>query len=157
MNPIAPLVSRRATFLGAILFIVTQIAAVATWARGGAIFHRAPRVIDAAIACPSATHCVVDHRYLDKLFRSSALVSSARFVPSYGIDHSTRGYRVMRLRANSLIARLGVHEHDLLLAVDGVPLTRPNISVCPCFGRAGDVRVLVERDGLPVTLTYSIR
>ena len=84
-------------------------------------------VIDApdepAMYCPEPGRCVLPRAYLEEMLANpSTLAKQARVIPSIR-DGVTRGFKMYGVRPDSLPKRLGFKNGDLVIGVNGLPLT----------------------------------
>ncbi len=86
------------------------------------------------------------------------LSQQARVTP-YTEHGETRGFRVTRLKANSLLQKIGLQHNDVLHKVNGSSLTSPAdaLQVYQQLQQAGTVRLEILRRDRALTLTYEIR
>jgi len=86
------------------------------------------------------------------------LSQQARVTP-YVVQGETRGFRVTRLKANSLLQKIGLQHGDVLQKVNGSSLTSPAdaLQAYQQLQQAGTVRLEILRRDRASTLTYEIR
>jgi general secretion pathway protein C len=86
------------------------------------------------------------------------LAQQARVTP-YIVQGETRGFRVTRLKANSLLQKIGLRHGDVLQKVNGNSLTSPAdaLQAYQQLQQVGTVRLEILRRNRASTLTYEIR
>jgi general secretion pathway protein C len=86
------------------------------------------------------------------------LAQQARVTP-YVVQGETRGFRVTRLKANSLLQKIGLQHGDVLQKVNGNSITSPAdaLQAYQQLQQAGTVRLEILRRDRASTLTYEIR
>jgi len=86
------------------------------------------------------------------------LAQQARVTP-YVVQGETRGFRVTRLKANSLLQKIGLQHGDVLQKVNGTSITSPAdaLQAYQQLQQAGTVRLEILRRDRASTLTYEIR
>ncbi len=86
------------------------------------------------------------------------LSQQARVTP-YVVQGETRGFRLTRLKANSLLQKIGLEHGDVLQKVNGSSLTSPAdaLQAYQQLQQAGTVRLEILRRNRASTLTYEIR
>ncbi len=86
------------------------------------------------------------------------LSQQARVTP-YVVQGETRGFRVTRLKANSLLQKIGLQHGDVLQKVNGSSITSPAdaLEAYQQLQQAGTVRLEILRRDRASTLTYEIR
>ena len=86
------------------------------------------------------------------------LSQQARVTP-YIVQGETRGFRVTRLKANSLLQKIGLQHGDVLQKVNGSSITSPAdaLQAYQQLQQAGTVRLEILRRDRASTLTYEIR
>jgi general secretion pathway protein C len=87
-----------------------------------------------------------------------SLSQQARVTP-YIVQGETRGFRVTRLKANSLLQKIGLQPGDVLQKVNGSSITSPTeaLQAYQQLQQAGTVRLEILRRDRASTLTYEIR
>jgi len=100
----------------------------------------------------------VDRAALLELARSSSTLHGANRVYPYERDGRTYG-QVFGVRPGSALDRLGVRNRDILLMANGHALDDPNdaLLVYGTLSHVSAVELVVERDGQPIALRYSLR
>ncbi len=85
------------------------------------------------------------------------LLTSARLEPKI-VQGATQGFLVRMIRANSLLAQLGIQRGDLIKEVNGVSLDSPEkaLQVFQQLREAKRVTVNLLRRGEPLTYTYEV-
>lgn len=115
------------------------------------------RTVDAGITKIDDTHFRIDRALVDRIIGDpSLLVGSARIVPSMG--GRTDGVKLYAIRPDSLAARIGLENGDILHAIDGREITSPDqaIEVYEKLTSASSLSVQVTRRGQPVVIAYTI-
>jgi len=86
------------------------------------------------------------------------LAQQARVMP-YVVQGETRGFRVTRLKPNSLLHKIGLQHGDVLQKVNGSSITSPTeaLQAYQQLQNVGTVRLEILRRDRPSTLTYEIR
>lgn len=86
------------------------------------------------------------------------LSQQARVTP-YIVQGETRGFRLTRLKANSLLQKIGLQHGDVLQKVNGSSITSPAdaLQAYQQLQQAGTVRLEILRRNRASTLTYEIR
>ncbi len=86
------------------------------------------------------------------------LSQQARVTP-YIVQGETRGFRLTRLKANSLLQKIGLQHGDVLQKVNGSIITSPAdaLQAYQQLQQAGTVRLEILRRNRASTLTYEIR
>lgn len=86
------------------------------------------------------------------------LSQQARVTP-YIVQGETRGFLITRLKANSLLQKIGIQHGDVLQKVNGNSLTSPAdaLQAYQQLQQAGTVRLEILRRDRASTLTYEIR
>ncbi len=86
------------------------------------------------------------------------LSQQARVTP-YVVQGETRGFRLTRLKANSLLQKIGLQHGDVLQKVNGSSITSPAdaLQAYQQLQQAGTVRLEILRRNRASTLTYEIR
>jgi general secretion pathway protein C len=88
----------------------------------------------------------------------AAIASSVRVVPE-SRDGRPFGFRLARVRADGVFARLGLRDGDVVVAINGLPMSTPDRAL-EAYGRlatANHLAVALERAGRRLTLEVSIR
>jgi general secretion pathway protein C len=83
--------------------------------------------------------------------------ASCRIVPAIR-DSMPAGFRVYAIRPNSLYARLGLRNGDLVERINGALLTTPDraLEIYARLREARWIRVDLERRGVPMQMVYEI-
>ena len=83
--------------------------------------------------------------------------ASCRIVPVLR-DSRPHGFKVYAFRPNSLYARLGLQNGDLVERINGVDLTTPDrtLEIYARLREARRIRVDLERRGVPMHMVYEI-
>jgi hypothetical protein len=112
-----------------------------------------------AIDCPGEHHCTLDRAYLDELLANPAsLARQARIMPSMH-DGQFRGFKMYGIRPGSLPNLLGFRNGDMIVGINGQPLTRVEdaLNIYPNLRTPSSVALEVERKGEMFTKTCDIR
>ena len=114
---------------------------------------------DAGIRKRSDTSYDIDRKLVDKLLSNrSAMMRTARVIPQ---EENGRviGVKLWGIRRNSLLARIGITNGDMLRTINGFDMTSPD-GALEAYARlrsADKLTVAIVRRGKPITLNYSIR
>ncbi len=86
------------------------------------------------------------------------MLTHARFIPNI-IDGRQEGFIIKELKKGGVYERLGLQEGDVLLRVNGLPMTGPESALQAFSAIKGMDRVEVDilRNGAKMTMTYLIR
>ena len=104
-------------------------------------------------------HYEVDARLVDESIADmSTLVKQARIVP-HMTDGQIDGFKIYKIKHNSLFRKLGLRNGDILRAVNGLQITSPEegLKAFQTLRNERNVRVEVRRRGKTRTMTYTIR
>ena len=116
--------------------------------------------IRAGIHLRSETEVELTARAWDLLGDSwtSATARQARVIP-HMVNGATVGLKLYGIRSTSLFAALGLHNGDVVLAVDGHPLTSPDQALEAYAGARGHDEVVasIERRGTRLEIHYRRR
>ncbi len=110
------------------------------------------------IACSDVGHCTIARTELERLIANPAsLATQARIMPSIK-DGQPRGFKLYGIRPGSLPKLLGMHNGDLITAINGVPMLTLEhaMEVYARFHTARALELSISRKGEPVTLTLTI-
>lgn len=93
-----------------------------------------------------------------QLTKDGELATAARFVPSV-LDGRPNGFRVHRIRPDSVIAKMGMQDGDLIKRVNGMEISTPDqaLAAYTQLKDAEHLSVQLERRSAEVTLEYRIR
>lgn len=119
----------------------------------------APPPPPGAIDCPREHHCTLDRAYLDELLASpTTLARQARVMPSMR-DGQMRGFKMYGIRPGSLPNLLGFKNGDMIVGINGQPMTsiESALGVYETLRAPGPVAVEVDRKGERFTKTCDIR
>ncbi len=114
--------------------------------------------IDKGIRCNGA-NCEVDKSLIDKvLANTTALATSARFVPSIK-DGKPNGFKLYAIRPGSMFAKIGMQNADLIKAINGLDMSTPDkaLEAYTKLKSASHLTVMLERRNENITLDYQIR
>ena len=114
--------------------------------------------IDKGVRCNGAS-CEVDRSLIDKvLANTTALATSARFVPSIK-DGKPNGFKLYAIRPGSIFAKIGMQNADLIKAINGLDMSTPDkaLEAYSKLKTASHLTVMLERRGENITLDYQIR
>ena len=96
---------------------------------------------------------------LDKILANLSTVAvQARIVPAFK-DGVARGFKLFSIRPDSIYARLGIHDGDVLERINGTALDSPE-KVLELYTKLRDssrIEILLERSGVQVRNTYDVR
>lgn len=118
-----------------------------------------PPGLDRALACPEENRCTLDRTYLEELLADpSVLAGQLRIMPSVR-EGVVRGLKLYGIRPGSLPRLLGYRNGDLLLSVNGAPLTGADAAMATYsrLRRADSLAVELERKGERIVMTCDIR
>ena len=107
----------------------------------------------------SETEFVVDRTELDsQLANLSMLLQQARAVPSYK-NGAAVGLRVFAIRPDSLFSKIGLRNGDVLLNINGKPLSdlTEAIKMFEVMKSENSFTVLLERNRESKEFTYQVR
>lgn len=109
-----------------------------------------------AAAEPAANGVMTVER--SQLTKDGELATAARFVPSV-LDGRPNGFRVHRIRPDSVIAKMGMQDGDLIKRVNGMEISTPDqaLAAYTQLKDAEHLSVQLERRSAEVTLEYRIR
>lgn len=75
----------------------------------------------------SETEYLIDKAGFNSALQNmSQLLTEAKMVPNYGPDRKTDGFRVVRVKPQSIFFELGLRNRDVIESINGVPLDDPN-------------------------------
>jgi hypothetical protein len=120
---------------------------------------------DLTVAATTDVKQIDDHTYeidsalLDKLFANPmALARTARVVAAMR-NGKPDGFKVYAIKPDSVLAKLGLHNGDTLLMINGTELSSVDkaLEVYTKLRDARSITVDLERRGNSLTLTYKIR
>ena len=88
----------------------------------------------------------------------NAVTASARIIPEIH-DGLAAGFRLYSVRREGPLARLGLQNGDVLVAINGLALTSPQagLEAYAKLRSASHVSLGLERNGSPITLEYQLR
>lgn len=112
-----------------------------------------------AISCAAENACTIDRSYLIELLANpSSLNRQVRIIPSLK-DGEVRGLKLYGIRPGSLPKLLGYKNGDLLLSINGVPLTNSEAALTSYTNlrRSDILSVELERKGERMTKTCDLR
>jgi general secretion pathway protein C len=101
----------------------------------------------------------IDRGLIDKVLADPTSVSgSARVFPALENGKAV-GFKLSQVRANSLVAQLGLQSGDQIRAINGKPLTSPDraVEAYTKLQSASQLKLAVWRGGAPMDLEYQIR
>jgi general secretion pathway protein C len=86
------------------------------------------------------------------------VTTQARIIPAFR-DGQPQGFKLFSIRPDSLFARLGLRNGDVLHRINGLPLdsVERGLEAFQKLREAPRIELEVERDGQPVRQTYSMR
>ncbi len=124
-----------------------------------------PRTSDAHEVTPPGVKRLADGAYQldrshvnDKLKDVTQLGTQVRIVPNYH-GGKYEGFRMIGMGSGSLFSDIGFANGDVIQAVNGDKIDSPNkaLSLYDALKNKARLTVLIERDGQPKTLRYTIR
>ncbi|WP_224249873.1 type II secretion system protein GspC [Hyalangium gracile] len=91
------------------------------------------------------------------LANMNQIATQARIVPTFR-NGSPQGFKVFGMRQDSLYARLGMRNGDILTRINGFTMDNPTRALEAYTHLRGTSRIEleVERDGQPVRMTYTV-
>ena len=102
----------------------------------------------------------VDSRYRDRMLKEELpnilMQASSEAVMENG---EIKGFRLFQFEPNSIFAKLGIKEGDVIREINGVPLNNVarTIQFLNGLKTEGNVQMSVVRDGKPVNLDLSVK
>ena len=111
----------------------------------------------AGISSDAPGHFVITRSALTQLMQPNVAARSARVVPHME-EGVVVGMRVFGIRTNSLFAKLGLMNGDLVRAIDAYPLTDPNnaLEAFTTLRRSDTHTLAITRGGEPMALRYTV-
>jgi general secretion pathway protein C len=107
----------------------------------------------------SPTERNVSRSFVDQLTENpTSLMRTVRVRP-YSRDGQIEGFKLYRIRRNTLLARLGFRNGDLIRSVNGVEITGADraLAAYTKLKRASHLTVTIERRGQPMGLDFNVR
>jgi hypothetical protein len=101
--------------------------------------------LDRAIRAVSDTEYLILDDATDELFGEQSLMRSARIIPNLE-DGEPHGFKVYGIRPTSVAGRLGIHNGDTILTVNGREINGPDTAMEVYASSRGANRVEVEID-----------
>ena len=100
----------------------------------------------------------VSRQVIDKFTDIGNLSKMARARP-YVVQGQSQGFRLTRMRRDSLLTQIGLQNGDVLQQVNGLGIGSPEdaLKAYQQLQQAGTVRLQILRNNRPTTLTYEIR
>jgi general secretion pathway protein C len=125
---------------------------------------RAPSPVPAGLAVPGISRLgersfEIERATLDAVLAdTTALMQAARIVPEVR-DGRPAGFRLHAVRPDGLFARIGLGNGDVVVGINGLPLTSPErgLEAFVKLRSASHVSLELEREGRRVSLDYRIR
>ena len=106
----------------------------------------------------SDTKYSVTRSFVDELLGDqSALMTQAKLIP-HRKNGEVVGVRMIGIRRDSLLSRLGMRSGDMLKTINGYDMSKPN-SALEAYTklRSADALTLsMERAGKPITIDYTV-
>lgn len=124
-----------------------------------------PRTSDAGEPTPPGVKRLADGAYQldranvnDKLKDVTQLGTQVRIVPNYR-GGKYEGFRMIGMNSGSLFSDIGFTNGDVVQAVNGEKIDSPNkaLALYEALKNKARLTVLIERDGQPKTLRFTIR
>lgn len=127
-----------------------------------------PNVTTISVTAPSANYNIeksapnqfsLSRTDVDKAMGDlNSILTQARAVPNFknGAPH---GYKLFQIVPGSLFSKLGIQDEDVILGVDGEPITNPAqaFALLQEIKNKSRLELQLERGGQPTTYTYDIR
>ena len=113
---------------------------------------------EAAVDCAEEGRCTISRAELQRLLDNPAwLVRQARIIPSMK-DGRSQGLKLYAIRGASFPGAIGLKNGDLLVSVNGRPMTDPESALVAytALRTADTLKFAIERKGEPRTLTLKI-
>jgi general secretion pathway protein C len=100
----------------------------------------------------------VSRQVVDEFTDIATLSKMARAQP-YVVQGQSQGFRLTRMRRDSLLTQIGLQNGDILQKVNGLGIGSPEdaLKAYQQLQQAGTVRLQILRNNRPTTLTYEIR
>jgi general secretion pathway protein C len=112
-----------------------------------------PGAADPDIKKVSDTEFVLENNAAGKLGEmQSAFMKTARVVPGKGI-------RLQRASQTTVLSQMGLKKGDMITTINGHDMTQPD-SAMEAYGKlktSKSVQIVLERDGKPMTIDYSVK
>jgi len=111
-----------------------------------------------AVDCAEEGRCTISRAELQRLLENPTwLTRQARVIPSMKDGHS-QGFKLYAVRSTSLPAAIGFKNGDLLVSINGRPMTDPEtaLTAYAALRTADNLKFAIERKGQPRTLTLKI-
>lgn len=103
---------------------------------------------------------VVDKSVIDGSFENfGKLMRQARIMPHMSKDGQIDGFKVYRIKENSLYKKIGLEDGDIIQRVNGTEIKGPEdgLKLFEIFKTSRSISLDLERKGKKTTLSYSIR
>jgi general secretion pathway protein C len=106
---------------------------------------------------------VIDRRQLKQsLADVSKLLTEARAMPYYNVvgnNGALEGWKLTQIKPKSILDQLGIQEHDIMLRINGTPVTDPStlLRLLQEIQHEQTVKVDLLRNGEKQTLAYEVR
>lgn len=114
---------------------------------------------DPAVDCTEEHRCTLDRKYVEEMLANPAsLTSQLRIMPSIR-DGELRGLKLYGIRPGSLPKLLGFRNGDLVLSINGAPVTggEPPLGVYRRLRSVDTLAVEIERKGERMLKTCDLR
>jgi len=108
---------------------------------------------------------IIESEDFERLSDGEYLMSNVRAVPKRSEDSqrlsrsrtSLDGYRLSGIRRNSILYRLGIKNGDIVMAVNGLPITSPQeaLEIQDEVKTAAEIAVLISRRNVPRLMVYT--
>jgi len=111
-----------------------------------------------AVDCAEEGRCTISRAELQRLLDNPAwLARQARVIPSIKVGHN-QGLKLYAVRSASFPAAIGFKNGDLLVSINGRPMTDPEtaLTAYAALRTADNLKFAIERKGQPRTLTLKI-
>lgn len=126
----------------------------------------AEKAIPISVASPgpkkAAAAMMIDRRQLQQsLSDVSKLLTEARAMPYYDLANNgvLAGWQLIEIKPKSILDQLGVQQRDVMLRINGIPVTDPGtmLRLLQQIQNEKAAKVDLIRDGQKQTLAYEIR
>lgn len=107
----------------------------------------------------SSTERNVSRSFVDELTENPTnLMRSVRVRP-YSRDGQVQGFKLYRIRRNTLLSRLGFRNGDLIKSINGIEITSADraLAAYTKLRRTDSLAVTINRRGRPMSLDFNIR
>lgn len=106
------------------------------------------------------TAIVMSSSYRQRLLTvdMAKVLQDAKAVPNL-VDNQLKGFRLTRIRQDSIYEKSGIQNDDIVLEINGIPLTDTSqaIKLLQSLKGENEIELRVDRGGKPLTLNLSVR